>query len=171
MNTSKIRIGQTYQMRIGKNTSEVRIVEEHPDGGWIGESVKTGKAIRIKSPERIVTHIGEIPAKATKPTKAEKQRDTGEAVAPQAETVATVAKTDRKPLSLLNAAAIVLEACDRPLSCKEIIEKAVDAGVWKPGAGKTPANTLYSSILREIAKKGADSRFVKAERGKFKLSS
>ncbi len=164
MNTSKIRIGQTYQMRIGKNTSEVRIVEEHPDGGWIGESVKTGKAIRIKSPERIVTHIGEKPAKATKPTKAEKQRDTGEAVA-------TVAKTDRKPLSLLNAAAIVLEACDRPLSCREIIEKAVDAGVWKPGAGKTPANTLYSSILREIAKKGTDSRFVKAERGKFKLSS
>jgi len=164
MNTSKIRIGQTYQMRIGKNTSEVRIVEEHPDGGWIGESVKTGKAIRIKSPERIVTDIGEKPAKATKPTKAEKQRDTGEPVA-------TVAKTDRKPLSLLNAAAIVLEACDRPLSCKEIIEKAVDAGVWEPSAGKTPANTLYSSILREIAKKGADSRFVKAERGKFKLSS
>jgi len=69
MNTSKIRIGQTYQMRIGKNTSEVRIVEEHPDGGWIGESVKTGKAIRIKSPERIVTHIGENPAKATRPAK------------------------------------------------------------------------------------------------------
>jgi hypothetical protein len=102
--------------------------------------------------------------KATRKAKSKTKRDTGEPVA-------TVAKTDRKPLSLLNAAALVLEACDRPLSCREIIEKAVDAGVWEPGAGKTPANTLYSSILREIAKKGADSRFIKAERGKFKLSS
>jgi len=102
--------------------------------------------------------------KASKPTKSKTKRDTGE-------TVATVAKRDGKPLSLLNAAVIVLQACERPLSCKEIIEKAVDAGIWKPGTGKTPANTLYSSILREIAKKADASRFIKAERGKFKLSS
>ena len=102
--------------------------------------------------------------KASKPTKSKTKRDTGE-------TMATVAKRDNKPLSLLNAAVIVLEACDRPLSCKEIIEKAIDAKIWKPGTGKTPANTLYSSILREIAKKAKASRFVKAERGKFKLSS
>ncbi|RKY12359.1 MAG: hypothetical protein DRP52_04755, partial [Planctomycetota bacterium] len=55
--------------------------------------------------------------------------------------------------------------------CKEIIEKAIETKIWKPGAGKTPANTLYSSILREIAKKADASRFIKAERGKFKLSS
>jgi hypothetical protein len=102
--------------------------------------------------------------KASKPTKTKTKRDTGE-------TVVTVAKPDAKPLSLLKAAVIVLEACDRPLSCKEIIEKAIDAKIWKPGAGKTPANTLYSSILREIAKKAKASRFVKADRGKFKLSS
>jgi len=109
--------------------------------------------------------------KATRKAKSKTKRDTGEAVAPQAKSVATVAKPDAKPLSLLNAAAIVLEACDRPLSCREIIEKAIDAGVWTPGTGKTPANTLYASILREIAKKAKASRFVKAERGKFKLSS
>ena len=103
-------------------------------------------------------------AKATTKAKAKTKRDTGE-------TVATVAKRDGKPLSLLNAAVIVLKACDRPLSCKEIIEKAIDSKIWKPGTGKTPANTLYSSILREIAKKAKASRFVKTERGKFKLSS
>jgi len=102
--------------------------------------------------------------KATRKAKSKTKRDTGESVA-------TVAKPDAKPLSLLNAAVIVLEACDHPLSCKDIIEKAIDAKIWKPRAGKTPSNTLYSSILREIAKKGADSRFVKVERGKFKLSS
>jgi hypothetical protein len=110
-------------------------------------------------------------APATTKAKSKTKHDTGEAVAPQAKKVATVAKRDGKPLSLLKAALIVLEACDRPLSCKEIIEKAVDADIWKPKTGKTPANTLYSSILREIAKKADASRFIKAERGKFTLSS
>ncbi len=76
-----------------------------------------------------------------------------------------------KPLSLMNAAAIVLKACDRPLSCKEIVAKAIETDVWRPKAGKTPANTLYSSILREIAKKGDKSRFRKSDqRGKFELT-
>jgi len=33
--------------------------------------------------------------------------------------------------------------------------------------GQTPHATLYSAILREIAKKGKESRFTKTERGKF----
>lgn len=163
MKTNEIQIGQTYQIKIGKNLCDVRITENHPDGGWIGESVKTGKSTRIKSADRIIAPVGEKNTKATKTTKTKEKDDMGK-------TVATDAKTKRKPLSLLNAAAIVLEACDRPLNCREIIDKAVDADIWKPKTGKTPANTLYASILREISKKGADSRFVKADRGKFELS-
>ena len=34
---------------------------------------------------------------------------------------------------------------------------------------KTPAATLYSAILREIQKKGKQSRFEKTERGRFRL--
>jgi hypothetical protein len=56
------------------------------------------------------------------------------------------------------------------MSCKEIVEKAIDAGAWTPGRGKTPANTLYSAILRETKTKGDASRFVKVERGKFMLN-
>mgnify|MGYP000997464826 CR=1 FL=1 len=37
--------------------------------------------------------------------------------------------------------------------------------------GKTPASTVYAAILREIQKKGDASRFVKAERGKFKIKA
>jgi hypothetical protein len=40
-------------------------------------------------------------------------------------------------------------------------------GLWKSPGGKTPAATLYSSILREIEKKGKESRFKKGEPGKF----
>lgn len=40
-------------------------------------------------------------------------------------------------------------------------------GYWTSPGGKTPAATLYSAILREIQRKGADARFKKVERGLF----
>jgi hypothetical protein len=48
------------------------------------------------------------------------------------------------------------------------VDAVLAKGLWKSD-GKTPAATLYSSILREIQKKGDDARFTKAERGKFAL--
>jgi hypothetical protein len=70
-------------------------------------------------------------------------------------------------LSALDAAAKVLGETRQPMSCKEMIEIMAAKGYWTSPAGKTPAATLYSAILREIATKGADSRFQKTERGKF----
>jgi hypothetical protein len=43
------------------------------------------------------------------------------------------------------------------------------AGYWRSD-GKTPVATVYSAILREIQKKGGESRFRKVERGKFTLA-
>ncbi|MBZ0172999.1 MAG: hypothetical protein K8E66_11500 [Phycisphaerales bacterium] len=40
------------------------------------------------------------------------------------------------------------------------------AAGWQT-SGKTPAATLYSAIIREIARKGKDARFAKTERGRF----
>src|SRR5262245_17465974 len=41
---------------------------------------------------------------------------------------------------------------------------------WKSPGGQTPWATLYSAILRELANKGGEARFNKAERGKFTLA-
>ena len=53
------------------------------------------------------------------------------------------------------------------MTCKEIVEVAESKGYWKSPGGATPWATIYSAIIREIAKKGKESRFVKADRGKF----
>ncbi|MGB2824687.1 MAG: winged helix-turn-helix domain-containing protein [Phycisphaerae bacterium] len=78
-----------------------------------------------------------------------------------------------KRLSALNAAVKVLEErdpADGPLSCAQMIERMAAKGYWTPvRGGKTPANTLYAAILREINTKGEDSRFEKVERGRFTL--
>jgi hypothetical protein len=44
-------------------------------------------------------------------------------------------------------------------------------GLWKSPGGKTPHATLYSAIIREIATKGKEARFVKAGQGKFTLAN
>lgn len=67
-----------------------------------------------------------------------------------------------KKLSLLSAAAKVLEESEEPLNCGKMIALAKEEGLWSPGAGKTPEQTLYSAISREIKDKGGKSRFVKS---------
>ena len=72
-----------------------------------------------------------------------------------------------KKLSAIDAAAQVLAAGKESLTAKEMIEAMAKQALWTSPGGKTPHATLYSAIIREIAIKGKDSRFVKAERGKF----
>ena len=69
----------------------------------------------------------------------------------------------------LEAAAKVLKEAGEPLTCKEIVARAFEKGYWK-SEGKTPAATIYSSILREIQRRGDASRFRKADRGKFAVA-
>ena len=68
----------------------------------------------------------------------------------------------KSKLSLLSAAAAVLAESDEPLNCKRMIELAKERGLWTPGAGKTPEQTLYSAIMREIKDKGDTARFRKS---------
>ena len=53
------------------------------------------------------------------------------------------------------------------MGVKEMFEEAKRRRLWTPGAGKTPIQTLYSSIYREIKEKGNEARFRKAGRGRF----
>lgn len=71
-------------------------------------------------------------------------------------------------MSLLDAAAAVLKQKQgKGITTTEMVALATEKKLWTPMAGKTPASTLYSSILREIETKGKASRFEKTERGKF----
>ena len=74
-----------------------------------------------------------------------------------------------KPLSSLDAAAAVLADRDAPMRCKDLIDLMASAGLWSSTA-PTPAATLYSALLREIATKGDQSRFKKTDRGHFALN-
>jgi len=74
-----------------------------------------------------------------------------------------------KKLSQINAAVRILAEANEPMNCTAMVDAMQAKGYWTSLGGKTPSQTLYSSILRDI-RKGKDARFVKADRGTFALA-
>ena len=71
-----------------------------------------------------------------------------------------------KKLSQIVAAIRILAEAKEPMNCQAMVEAMQAKRYWTSPGGKTPSQTLYSSILRDI-RKGKDARFVKADRGTF----
>jgi sRNA-binding protein len=77
-----------------------------------------------------------------------------------------------KRMSLLSAAVEVLKAAgpEHPMNCKEILEAILERHLWTPTDCKTPEQTLYGSIFREINTK-EHPRIVKSNvKGKFVIA-
>ena len=171
MKKADVQITAVYLVKVAGNLVPVKITREHDNGGWEGMSVKTGKTIRIKSPQRLrkcLDDAAPVAAKAkeaTKDTTDAPQRDPGERDA-------IGANREAKPMSLLDAAAHLLSlGTGDPMRCQTIVDLAIQRALWTPRkGGKTPANTLSAAIRREIKAKGDASRFRLAERGKFELN-
>lgn len=172
MKKSQVKIGHTYTAKVTDKIVDVRIDAESRHGGWEAINLATGKKIRIKSPARLRSAVGGHKS----PTSAKKKESDNKAkVKTETNTAQTGQPRAKKPkgekkLSGLDAAAKVLEETGKAMNAKEMVEAAVSKGYWQSPDGKTPQATIYSSIIREIAAKGKDSRFRKAERGKFILN-
>lgn len=70
-------------------------------------------------------------------------------------------------MKLLDVVFDVLKAAGKPLARKELCNLVLATGKWTT-KGKTPEATIAAAVYRDIELGG--SRFVKDERGKFKLS-
>ena len=164
----EFRPGDRAVTRIGRNLVEVR-VKAKTVGGWT-VTTRTGRDITARSLEPVPGAAAAATAQTAEPAKAAPAKAASGKAAP-AKAKPTPAPSSRavpqKGLSLLNAAAAVLERSDAPMAVKAMIEGAKDSGLWSPGGGKTPEQTLYSAIIREIRDKGGASRFRKEGRGLF----
>ena len=109
-------------------------------------------------------------AKAS-PAKAEAAKSDTAKAAPAKAAAPKPADGAKPKLSLVKAAIAVLKETDEALNTKQMIEQAKAKGLWTPGEGKTPEQTLYSAIAREIKAKGENARFVQVSKGHFKLAS
>lgn len=114
------------------------------------KSERLAKEARKEIAERIATLDG-ANSKAAKPTKASKEKKPAKA----------------KRVSALDAAATVLTGAKEPMNAADLIKAMAERKLWSSPNGKTPEQTLYAALIREIKAKGKDARFTKTDRGLF----
>ncbi|MGN0842954.1 MAG: HTH domain-containing protein [Kiritimatiellia bacterium] len=147
--SNEFKAGDRAYTKVGRNLVEVR-VKAKTETGWT-VTTRTGRTLAVRSLEAAPGAADGIAS----------------AAAPKAAAKAAKAAVPKKGLSLLNAAATVLERSGEAMPVRAMIEEAKASGLWTPGGGKTPEQTLYSAIIREIKDKGGASRFRKDGRGRF----
>ena len=159
---SEFKAGDRAYTKVGRNLVEVR-VKAKTDTGWT-VTTRTGRTLNVRSLEAVPGAAAGIASPAA-PKAAAKATKASAKATPKAE-----AAVPKKGLSLLNAAATVLERSGEAMPVRAMIEEAKSSGLWTPGGGKTPEQTLYSAIIREIKDKGGASRFRKDGRGRFSFA-
>ena len=135
---NEIKIGDTATVKVGRNEAKVKSLK--PMAGrnaFMVKSLSSGKEFIVPGNRLNVPTVSIEPVKPT------------------------------KRMSLMDAAVAVLRDSGEPMNTREMVKAATEKGYWTPTACKTPEQTLYGSIFREIKVK-AQPRIVKSEvKGKF----
>ena len=174
MKLENVKVGEAYTLKVGKNLVAVTAMSVDAKGK-ITVCPASGKMITVADAGRLTVrtvadgvgrpsakgaaHGAQRKAAAPKATKAAPGRNVGQQGAPQAK---------EKRVGLVDAAILVLTGRQQADELKDIVKAILAKKLWST-SGKTPGATLYSCILREIQKKGAEARFKKVDRGQFAL--
>jgi len=172
MSISEIKVGTIVKVKVGRNIVPAKVIEILGDGFRVSSVAKNKEfvvtASRIVVEEQEAEPVAE-PVEEQEPV--EEFQPTGDDE--EDEYVINPAHESDKPvkrLSLLNAAVIVLRETKADMNTRELIEAIVERQLWTPTECKTPEQTLYGSIFREIATK-EHPRIVKSEiKGKFRIA-
>jgi hypothetical protein len=182
MKKAEVEIGGKYYANVTGKRVEIQIDSAKESGGWNATNLATGKKIHIKSAQRLQGVVGKRKGRSQASEVASSTVATDTSATEVVDTNVTEAPTGvpkrvskrkvtaegEKKLSCIAAALKVLGESTEPMNTKEMIEAMESKGYWSSPGGKTPHATLYSAILRELAK-GDESQFVKTERGRFTI--
>ena len=176
MSISEIKVGTIVKVKVGRNTVPAKVVEILGDGFRVSSIAKNKEFIVTAS--RIVVDEQKIdPIEATEPVEPEEPVEEFQPTGDDQEdeyAINPAHESDKpaKRMSMLSAAVEVLKVAgpEHPMNCKEILEAIFERQLWTPTECKTPEQTLYGSIFREIATK-EHPRIVRADqKGKFRIA-
>ena len=173
MSISEIKVGTIVKVKVGRNIVPAKVVEILEDGFRVSSIAKNKEFVITAS--RIVVDEESKEPEVSEPVVPEEPVDefTPAGDDEEDEYVINPAHVSDKPvrrLSLLNAAVIVLRDTKADMNTRELIEAIFERQLWLPTECKTPEQTLYGSIFREIATK-EHPRIVKSDvKGKFRIA-
>lgn len=173
MSISEIKVGTIVNVKVGRNIVPAKIIEILEDGFRVSSVAKNKEFVVTAS--RIMVDEESAEPDITEPVEeqepVEEFQPTGDDE--EDEYVINPAHESDKPvkrLSLLNAAVIVLNDTKADMNTRELIEAILERQLWTPTDCKTPEQTLYGSIFREIATK-EHPRIVRSDvKGKFRIA-
>ena len=168
---ANVTVGQDVLVKIAGRIISAIIVETLPDG-WMVKSIASGKTFKTRKlqeqPANEAAPVAEPTATEAAEPAAEPQPAAEEPEAPEAEP-APEAPRARK-MSLLDAAIEVLKLEAKALNTRDMVKQAIERGLWIQTSCKTPEQTLYGAIFREI-KESEHARIRKSEkRGLFEYA-
>ena len=166
---SYYNVGEIAKARVGRNLMEVEILEDCGNGNYKVKSISSGREFNTSRLEKINNNQMEETIMPEDNTIAEIETNAEVETPNPAPECATAKKA--KKVSLLDLAARILADTGEALNCKELVAKAKETG-WE-STGKTPEQTLYSGIFREMNTKGEASRFKKSadRKGSFEANN
>ena len=161
---NEIKTGDTAMLKVGRNEVKVKILNPMAGGSaFMVKSLSSGKAFMVQGSRLTMPtdefepdepKLGETASATVEPETDEMQNPAPEA-APS------------KRISLMDVAVAVLKESGEPMNTREMVKAAIERGYWTPTACKTPEQTLYGNIFREIKTK-EHPRIVKSDvKGKF----
>lgn len=148
-NEMNVTVGSKVLVKVGCREIEASVLEV-AETGCLVKSLASGKEFATMRILRVIT-----------PAEEETPNPAPECAAPRKST---------KKMSLMDAVVEVLKAGGKPMNTRELVKAAVEQGLWIPTACKTPEQTLYGSIFREIATKEFPRVRKSAEKGKFEFA-
>jgi len=172
-----IKIGQCYIAKFTKQEMPVRIESQKENGDWKARSLTHGRIVFVKNETQLIHECNESDlveyAKTVVPNRRSKKQTPSPVLAIETPHVARVRKVKPKRqripefgLTLVEAAYRVLREAKRPLSCQEIVSRAIQCKYWR-SSGATPQNSLNATLMRIIKKDGENARFIRVGRGLF----
>ena len=167
---SEFFTGEIANAKVGRNLVEVEIIEDCGNGNYKVKSVSSGREFNTSRLEKINNNQEEAIMPEDNITTNAEAETNAEVDTPNPAPECATAKKEKK-VSLLDLAAKILADTGEALNCKELVTKAKETG-WV-STGKTPEQTLYSGIFREIKEKGEASRFKKSatRKGSFEANA
>ena len=158
---NEVAVGSQVRVMVGCRTVEATVLEVL-ERGWKVKSNSTGK-------EFAVLRVAEIIEAA--PVQQVESAEVAEESAGAAEEAEAVPPAPpEKKLSLLDAAAQILKEAGEAMNTRSLVKQAIERRLWNPTTCKTPEQSLYGAIFREM-KIAENPRFRKSEKkGSFEYA-